>query len=329
MSLVDGLCTLPFIPSFEVDSNTHIVFVHQGSSWYMPYAVHQAMASNPDLPVVVIGDASGLAGVRRIPVEALGAQLGDRFRDAYVHMSSNSEQFELRCWLRWFYVLRYMQEYDVDSIVHLDSDCLLYGSIADIRRTFPEVPWSCALMIPNQQPDDFTWVASGHVSYWTRAALEDFCEFALASLHEPTLLAQYHRKWERHQQNGILGGICDMTTLYLFWQSRQDSIINLAAKRPGGVVDHSINAASNFDDHEFVMEAGRKKIRFIDGRPCFFRVADPLRPQRVHVAHFQGGAKPYMCQYYTGPSFPGKMRTDLRVRLTLWRQRLSALRGER
>jgi hypothetical protein len=87
-----------------------IVFVHQGNSWYLPYTLRQAVSVSPSpQAVALLGDTAPGGGVATMPLEQLGSPRGDQFLKRYEHMSNHPERFERFCWLRWFYVLRYME----------------------------------------------------------------------------------------------------------------------------------------------------------------------------------------------------------------------------
>ena len=50
----------------------------------------------------------------------------------------------------------------------------------------------------------------------------------IASFSEHEYLERYQKKWDWHLAQNKPGGICDMTTLYLFWEANQDRIVNMA-----------------------------------------------------------------------------------------------------
>jgi hypothetical protein len=119
----------------------------------------------------------------------------------------------------------------------------------------------------------------------------------------------YKEKWNWHLTNGVGGGICDMTTLYLFWRANQDRIINIAKPHKGNVFDYNINIAMNYDKDEYVVESGTKKVSFSNGHP-FFKANETEKMDRVHALHLQGAAKRNIRNFYTGKSFPGKIYSD-------------------
>jgi len=288
-----------------------IVFIHKGDSWYLPYVLYQAKHINPDSDIVLIGDGFSYAGIRNETLDNYQSDDLQNFINNYIHMSTNPEKFELFCWLRWFHLLEYMCRNNVQSVLHLDSDVLLYSSIQDIKETFLDGECSCGLLVPQKEFSSLHWAASGHVSYWTIDSLAKFCAFSLNSFTDKKYLELYKVKWQAHITKAEPGGICDMTTLYLYWYENQDNIQNLLIAKNGAVFDNGVSDASNYVDDEYVAISGRKKISFCKRRPYFHSSIDESRRVRAHAIHFQGDAKEYLPKFYTGKYFKGKMANEL------------------
>ncbi|QXE92324.1 hypothetical protein KP001_07325 [Geomonas subterranea] len=288
-----------------MNRDTRIVFINTGRSFFLPYVLHQAKQLNPSSAVVLIGDTGGEDDLIQFEqIENLASDDIDSFRANYVHRSTNPEAFELFCWERWFYLRNFMRKEQADSVLYLDSDVLLYSSLEDIRRCYDGVDWECGLSVPPGGP------ASGHISYWTREAIEDFCQFAAASFLEGCASQIYDQKWQQHLADGVPGGVCDMTTIELFYQSNRCRILNLAAPYRGNVFDHNINFGDNAEPGEYVVEGGIKKVSFKGGAPFLCR-AENGQMDRAHALHFQGSAKRLIRNFYRGGSFRGKARYDM------------------
>jgi hypothetical protein len=295
-----------------VSGSTPIVFIHKGYSWHLPYVLRQAAWVNSNCGVVLIFEGQDIAvdrGINKkvgcVPVDRILSIAPnpdlDRFCSHYRHMSSNSTEFELFCWKRWYYLLSYMEAEHIDRVLYLDSDVLVYYSTDYLLNHYSSVLKACALMIPQQDHQSFSWCVSGHISYWTKAALKEFCSFILDSFESAEKYSHYCRKWEWHNECGSPGGICDMTTLYLFWRSNQASITNFAEEYVGGVFDMNFSLSLNYRENEYVLKNGHKAVEFVDGKPVFFRDKDGR--VNAHAIHFQGHAKNLIPSYYNGPLF--------------------------
>jgi hypothetical protein len=305
-----------------MNSNTRIVFIHNGKSWYLPYVLRQAKFISPKSEVVLIGNDSGSEELEAKPLEALISKDIINFQQSYKHLSSNSEKFELFCWLRWFYLLEYMRRERVQSVLHLDSDVLLFSSMEDIETNYSEIALNCAFSIPKQEFYSYEWCASGHISYWTIEALEEFCDFIVKSFNSTEYIELYRDKWNWHLKNQVVGGICDMTTLYLFWMDRQEKIGNLAINHNGNVFDHNINKASNYYENEYVIKSNKKKVTFVKGNAYLSSAANPDDLIRVHGLHFQNIAKQFIPSFYTGKNFKGKVYSDVMAVFRIGKRKL-------
>jgi hypothetical protein len=304
-----------------VPSKTPIVTIHRGASSPLRYVLHQARALGAAWPAFLIGDAEAAEpDFPLIPLDNVESSLGREFEAAYQHMSTNREGFELFCWKRWFHLQEFMRQNDLGQVIHIDSDVLLYSNPEQLEQAFGGFKRG-ALLVPDRDYNTLTWCASGHVSYWTRPLLDEFCTFAMETYQTASGLARYREKWNWHLQSGARGGICDMTGLYLFWYERQDQFNNLAMNHEGNCVDLSIRHSSNGLRHEYRTQNGRKEVQMIDGQPHFVTRADS-QLVRVHALHFQGPAKPLVRQYYTGPHFAGQRRLEAKLVITLAAARL-------
>jgi hypothetical protein len=293
-----------------MDQDTKIVFIHKGNKWYLPYALYQAKYASPNSDIVLLGDSLKYKEIQVIHLDNI--QSGDmiQFKKHYRHMSTNSEQFELFCWQRWFYLFNYMQKYRVRSVLYLDSDVLLYSSIEDIKRAYSDMTWECGFSIPRQNSNPIEWAASGHVSYWTIDSLEDFCRLIVNTFLNQEYLELYKKIWNWHLTQQIPGGVSDMTALYLLWEANTNRIINMAKSYKSNAFDHNINMANNYMTDQYVTEFGIKKIKFVNRQPFIFRANEEERLDCFHSLHFQGAAKKYIRRFYTGKTFRGKTYCD-------------------
>jgi hypothetical protein len=286
---------------------TPIIVFHKARSWYLPYVLHQARAACPTSEVLLAGEVS-VPGFPLLPLKNFeNGKRASAFRRCYQHMSTNPQAYELFCYLRWFYLLEYMELRGLERVLHLDSDVLLYCSTEELALTHPIRPGEVGLCIPEQSHESLVWLASGHMGIFTVEALHRFCNFATATFVEERWLSQYKHKWKRH--SGRPGGICDMTTLYFFCREYPEAVVNLAEERCGAVVDLRFNASATQRADEYQMRDGVKRVELRGGKAVIFRKDG--RPVRALGLHFQGRNKLHIPQYYIGPSFPGKMLSDL------------------
>ena len=282
-----------------------IVFFHRGSSWYLPYVLYQARHASPDSPVALIGQDVDVPGITTVGLDRFAGEAGiSEFTRSYRHLSGNGYEYELYCYLRWFYLLHYMRESGLSAALYLDSDALLFSPLEEIQTWLGE-GCGCALSVPAQSHESRYWCASGHASYWTLPELESFCAFALESYRDEQLLAQYEDKRSSYSAEGV----SDMTTLYLFWRTRAAGAVNSAIRRNGAVIDHNLNLASNYEANEYVTAFDRKKVAIVD-RKALIQAQGAQEPVTAHILHCQGRAKAWIPLFYQGPDFEGKRASD-------------------
>ena len=287
--------------------NTFIALIHSGKSWYLPFVSHQIKYVEDKFPLVALGenleqyitDTFNTVSIKSLE----NKQVGD-FKRSYLHMCSNNKKYELFCFLRWFYLKEYIEKTSFQNVLYLDSDVLLYSSLEDIMNIYGEKLENGALMVPYQSYDSFKWAANGASIFWSREILSQFCDFILRTYKDNYYLNQYKKKWDWHHNNRVAGGICDMTTLYLFWREHKDKLFNLAFPYKGMVFDNNINSNSIYRKGECKKNKGIKEVKFKDKIPYIIR-NDDSSFVRCHGLHFQGEAKSIMPDFYIGPHFPG------------------------
>jgi hypothetical protein len=300
----------------SIRKDTQIVFVHKGFSWYLPHVLNQAKYASPNSKVVLLGTPGHPFNASDIQVENiddLESQDMAKFIHSYRHMSPNLQAFEMMCFLRWFYLLEYMRQNKVQSVLHLDSDVLLYSSIDTISDVYSDVVEDCAYSILERSynASDLFMNASAHISYWTIEKLEEFCYFAIDSFQNPDILVQYENKWNRYRNSQSIDGVSDMTTFYWFWEKAKDSIANFVVDNNYNVFDLNMSQATNYYENEYKFSQGKKVVKLIDKHPYFMKASHPDKLWRVHALHFQGGTKNFIPFFYTGNYFNRKLKIDL------------------
>jgi hypothetical protein len=249
-----------------------IVFIQFGSARYLKYAYYQALSQGYD--AVILGDASvrSIRHARIEPTEPHSAQ-AVRFAEIYRHLSRNNFAPELVCFQRWFILRDYMAKSGRPAIL-LDHDVLVYPGLldlADYTRAFAML--------------DTTWTNFIH----SAEAVDGFCRFLWDSYavgDELDALAQ------ADALNGELR-FSDMSLLLEYGARRPDQVCRFSTQ------GRWLGFDPNFrDSGGYVPDGNRKRIEFIDGRPCCRR-ADDGRLQAFRTFHFQGIAKPLMECFHT------------------------------
>jgi hypothetical protein len=259
----------------------NVVIIHDGDQDYLKTALARARRSGND--------------VRHLGFDRMSPGW-TRFEAAYRHMSTHPHIFELRCFQRFFVMQKLMQEEGLDSFFHVDSDVLLFEDLHGFEAEHLKakgVP--CGLHMPLAQPG-FRYSYGPQTSYWTRGAVDGFCDYLVASFEN--MLPAMTDKWAWHCETGAPGGICDMALLHLWAKDRSD-VMNFAAPIGGAVFDININGAENLVKDEYETRFGRKHIVFRDGRP-WCRNLKTGEWVRFRSLHFQGHIKAQMARVAQG-----------------------------
>jgi len=302
--------------------NSKIVFVHDGYKPYLPYVLQQARSASPNHEVVLIGGGYEGMGFRVVPLRDLKSAAAEEFSKIYQHMSPNGYKYEMFCYLRYFYLLEYMRREKVESVWSLDSDVLLYSSVEELERLYPETLSTCGILIPEQDMSaPYGW-ACAHVSRWTVEWLADFCDYIINNFSQEKYL-ELNRAWWAMNNEG--GGVSDMITLWMFRSERGASVVNLAPERDRTVIDYCINFSFSYTDGEFEWHDGRKQVFWKRRLPYFRRTDGSGTLVRVHAIHFQGAAKASIPGFYSGNRFPGKVRLDASRRFRAVKERTRSL----
>lgn len=274
-----------------MDNNIPVFFVHSGNNDYLKYTIKQAESTNNS--VILLGDDSNV--LRAMKWVHMDDYITDKFIDftnKYVHMAFNPYLFELNCFRRYFVTYEYSLRNKIDRFMMLDSDLLAYGNYSEIDFGNCIAGFS----IPKDQ-DLYSWTASPHCSYWTLEGMKEFLDFLI---YEYTIgIHELEEKWKYHQENQIIGGICDMTLLYL-WANKigKNKIFNTTIIRNNTVFDHFLSVSEGYEKGTFPLRkfCNIKKIKFEDGKAYFKNRENKWI--RTYSIHAQGKSKIYIKTLY-------------------------------
>lgn len=259
-----------------------IIFCHTNYRPYLEHVIRQARRSNPNARIVLLGTDEN----KRLGTMVEHRMLSDfesavaPLREKYVHLSSNSAQFELFCIARHFVIAAYCRAEGVAHFLHADSDLLIHSDIADVRRRFAAY--------------DFTLSGgmSPHAMFWnTAGTIQTFADYVMQAYasHDAPIMQRLRAIYANLTSQGLPGGVCDMTLLELFASDGGFRAGETTEISEGRTLDHNINMAIN-GAVPFAMSAGIKDIRWRDGSPYGTR-ADTGELVRFDVLHCQGKAK--------------------------------------
>ena len=212
-----------------------------------------------------------------------------------MNMSTNSARFEVICFKRYFMLYKYMCMYDVECAMMLDSDVLCYVNCSSPEFIDIIKHKAVAFSVTGK----WTGQACGpQFLFITREALKSFIDFCLDMYknHLEVLQKKYH---DEFIVTGLPGGICDMQLLSMWCQTiERDYLLNWS-EQDTYLIDHHVNTDEHRRPGQFKKDKllGIKAIKYIDDLPHFYDI-EKKQWVRVHVLHFQGGAKKFMCDFF-------------------------------
>ncbi|QXD15884.1 hypothetical protein GQ464_002745 [Rhodocaloribacter litoris] len=290
-----------------------LVFIHQGFSDYLPFTLRQARAADPENDIYLLGNAANARFPFLHHVDAAQFAGATRaFAQVYRHHSTNRYDFELVCFQRWFLLRAFMRSAGLETAFVLDSDVMLYASarVLDARHIDGQ---SLGLCLPEMQTA-YRWAAFPHVSYWTQATIDRFCDFLMDVYTRPEAFAPFQEKWQYHLRNGLPGGLCDMTALYRFaLEHGLDRTANFLKVSNDTTVDLNLNTPENEIPDAYEMAGSIKRLDWSASpypRGHHRRLG---RPVDFLALHCQGSAKLHIPVFYRGPRFRGQSRRHFMV----------------
>jgi hypothetical protein len=277
----------------------YIFLFHKGNPWYLKYALDQLRFANPQAAIYLVGDEANAhyKGVRHVAFNA-GFEAASLFTKAYRHLSDNQFDYELICFLRWFYIYDVLEKMDDQPFFYIDSDVLVYEDLAKLRP-----------LITGKIANTVCGTGLPSVSFYSgKDALKAFIDYCI-KLYTTDNGVEKISKW--HQAFVQLkkgGGVCDMTIFQFFDEDHPGWVQKI--ERPGKqlAVDTSLQAADGFN-----MRGGLKHLHFKHRQP-YGTDAHTSAAHLFVALHFQGDLKYLMPRYYKGNNLAGKAKFDV-VRL--------------
>lgn len=267
-----------------------VIFFHYGNPPYLKYALKQARFYNPGSDIYLLGDKKNdkYPFVTHVPVASLEAA-ATHFKSIYQHRSNNDLNYELMCFLRWFYIRDFCEANLIEAFIYLDSDVLCYQDFTELVRLFGDA--NIANTCDDLGMPAFTYFKSHKV-------INDFCDHLVRYYTEPSAIATLDKLYQPFiDDTSLMGGISDMALFHLYFQDHPQGAIKVDLVTDDIAVDSNINLADGYET-----EAGFKKIYWNNGLPHGKKTADG-RFIRFVTLHYQGLAKDVMRRNYTAGGY--------------------------
>lgn len=267
-----------------------IIFFHYGNPPYLKYALKQARFYNPDADIYLLGDKKNnkYSFVTHVSVASL-EQATEKFRAIYQHRSNNDLNYELQCFLRWFYIKAFCESNNIESFIYLDSDVLCYQDFSELVPMFGNA--KIANTCNGTGMPAFTYFKNKQV-------INAFCDHLVHYYTDAAAIKTLDILYQPFIDNPeLLGGISDMALFHLYFHDHPEGAIKVDLVTEDMAVDSNINVSDGYE-----VENGVKKIYWKDRLPYCKNVASG-QLVRFATLHYQGAAKDAMRQNYTAGGY--------------------------
>lgn len=217
--------------------------------------------------------------IEKVDIQSLSnyAECERQFLSRYIHLSTNSYDFETACFLRFFAVECLVKERNFQWFWLLDCDVWPTKSISIFSKA-EESFFS---------PDyfDFTTISS-HSSLMSNALLIEFNEFIL-NIFYSELIGDLEKRYCISSKEGIKGGISDMTAMGVFL--REYSISSWHDSNVFGVNGHFLSHTVSRLHLDFG-KSEKNYMLVIRTKNCFIVICGNMI-RKYSTLHFQGNHK--------------------------------------
>jgi hypothetical protein len=264
-----------------------IVFLHNTNSDYLKYSLGQAKRSNPESAIYLIGnDSNDCYNFVEHHSFSNYFQGANDFSNIYRHYNTTSYEYEVFCFQRWYILLEFLVNNQVEKCLYLDSDTMLYTDITKEQKKFAQFDFA------------LSYKTCGSIFFLNRVeALADFCQF-LTDIYTKKERLYFDRMLAHYlvfKKNGLAGGACDMTAFDIYSYDHFGEIGEVSQIIDGSVFDPGINVPHP----GFEMEKGIKKLIWKDAVPYGIQ-HKTSNEIKFNSLHFQGETKRLMGECCTG-----------------------------
>ncbi|EKE29328.1 MAG: hypothetical protein ACD_2C00189G0012 [uncultured bacterium (gcode 4)] len=219
-----------------------IVLIHKWYQWYLEYSILQAKKFNPESDIYLIGDDANSflwkkLGINHIDIDSC-LKSGKDFEKAYVHLSGNSYHYELFCFQRWFILKEIAERFNLEKIVYIDSDILLY---ANVNEEFKRLSDLSSFQIA------YVWT-SWHTCYFTsQESINAFCNFIIVNYSSEDKIEYMRKFYKEYSKTNATWWVSDM---FIFWLYKKywEGILDIAEISNQSTYDLNFNCNCNSFD---------------------------------------------------------------------------------
>jgi hypothetical protein len=263
-----------------------IVFIHRSNPEYLKYSLAQATITNPESPIILIGDDSNnkydFVDVHaNIPDYMERANLFEKY---YRHFSTNSFNFELVCFQRWFILEEFLLKNKIENCLYLDSDIMLFADVTQDKGKFMSYDFTLSHYV------------CGSIFFLNNInGLNKLCAFMfdIYAGKEKYYFDKLVSHYVVRKMHNLPGGACDMTVLE-YYQLEHFGEVGEASL----IIDDSVYEPNiNLPAPGLEMKNKIKNVQFDSDGPYGIHEKNKNKV-KLNCLHCQGNAKSLMSELY-------------------------------
>lgn len=260
----------------------NVFIVHNGFQPYVQLMINQLESVAGNVNIVFLGNGASKYKYGHEIREYFDR--ANEFSKYYIHLSQQTQEFELICIQRWFAINEYMRKNHLTGpILHLDSDVLLFESPQKLFEIYSPLEVTMGLR----------WSPANSM-FANKSVLDEFCSYIFELYkNNPAKIRQVYQ--EECVVNKNPNGISDMRLFQLWIKEKRPHYVDTGIIHTYEGVKYVCDVNFNMSNG-FEMEGDFKKVFFIDNVP-FFKNIETGERIRVCCMHFQGQAKMEMHKY--------------------------------
>jgi len=212
-------------------------------------------------------------------------------KECFKNFSTNDSEYEWRCFKRVFIIEKILEEFNLENLFHLDSDCILINNINNYK--FQK---EIAYCICNNFRNPYRMCGSIHCGLLNKLFCSEFRKLYCDIFDNKTKFKLIDSKIYYHRKYRKKGGICDMTLYWLLWVNKIVEIQNLL--EIGETIEGNKCIFTNLymsgegfrDENQFIMK--EKCLEIMEKK--FIKDIKTKELYQLFNIHFQGGSKKFL-----------------------------------
>lgn len=281
-----------------------IVIIHKNIREYFKICIEQAHFSSPKSRIIVLGNTPSLAQefdyIEYYNIDEY-FNLAKDFEKHYKHFSCNDYEYELFCIQRWFILYEFMSRNNIEHVLHIDSDVLLYTDFSKEEEYIKLV-----------QQHDYTFfdiVGSMHTSFInSKEIIKKFLDFTIELYHNPEFLtkaSELNTSGKSFSIQNISSAtinfppVSDMTLWLLFSHSKGVKALDTLNPINDTLINLNIEDLNPLYTH-FAIEDKELLFVFFDEKNTPWTIDKKSKKfLKMYTLHFQGSNKKGLMKKYS------------------------------